>query len=568
MNWLGNLTITKKLIGLIVTLLALTLIVSSYAVIKMERVAKEIEGIAHENLPLVKLASNITIKQLEGAVLLEKAFRLAEIPSGENQQAMAKFVSQVRQSSAYFDEEIVNAKSLLIEAKKHAVTSKQVNHLTQLTSNLAQLEEHHKGYEKTLFSILDALEEKQNSEAMASVVHQFEQSQQLLSKELAEFLVGLENATENAVLVTEEEEHEALIGMATLSVASIIFGLTVGILFSRRIVSSMSRARNVAASMAQGNFDQVIEVKSNDEIGQLMSSMNVMANSLSKMIGEVMSRTDAIAATVTQLSAVAESNRQAMQVQQENTEQVASAMTEMAATITEVASNADSAAFATSRAETNVKEGCSTIDMTQELSVMLVEQASQSQNMILDLKNSTQKIQEFVKVVDGISEQTNLLALNAAIESARAGEQGRGFAVVADEVRALASRSQQATNEIGNLIDMLVKSSEHAHNAMNQSNEKVHQTSDCIQEARDQLNHIATALAELAESNTQVAAASEEQAVTADEISQNLIGIKDSGDRVLESTEETAMASEGLAVQANALRTLMSSFQVRAEYVS
>ncbi|MCF7362127.1 methyl-accepting chemotaxis protein [Vibrio diazotrophicus] len=568
MSWLRNLTITKKLIGLIVTLLTLTLIVSSYAVIKMERVAKEINGIAHENLPLVKLASNITIKQLEGAVLLEKAFRLAEIPSGENQQSMAKFISQVRQSSLYFDEEIVGAKSLLMEAKNHAITPKQLNHLTQLTSDLAQLEEHHKSYEKTLFSILDALLEKQDNAAMASTVHQFEQTQQLLNKELADFLVGLENATENAVLITEEEEHEALIGMATLSVASIIFGLTVGILFSRRIVSSMSRARNVAASMAQGNFDQVIEVKSNDEIGQLMSSMNVMANSLSKMIGEVMSRTDAIAATVTQLSAVAESNRQAMQVQQENTEQVASAMTEMAATITEVASNADSAAFATSRAETNVKEGCSTIDMTQELSVMLVEQASQSQNMILDLKNSTQKIQEFVKVVDGISEQTNLLALNAAIESARAGEQGRGFAVVADEVRALASRSQQATNEIGNLIDMLVKSSEHAHNAMNQSNEKVHQTSDCIQQARDQLNHIATALAELAESNTQVAAASEEQAVTADEISQNLIGIKDSGDRVLESTEETAMASEGLAVQANALRTLMSSFQVRAEYVS
>lgn len=568
MSWLRNLTITKKLIGLIVTLLTLTLIVSSYAVIKMERVAKEIDGIAHENLPLVKLASNITIKQLEGAVLLEKAFRLEEVPSGENQQAMAKFVSQVRQSSTYFDEEIVNAKSLLIEAKEQAVTSKQVSHLTQLTSNLAQLEEHHKGYEKTLFSILDALEEKQNSEAMASVVHQFEQSQQLLNKELAEFLVGLENATESAVLVTEEEEHEALIGMATLSIASIIFGLTVGILFSRRIVSSMSRARNVAASMAQGNFDQMIEVKSNDEIGQLMSSMNVMASSLSKMIGEVMSRTDAIAATVTQLSAVAESNRQAMQVQQENTEQVASAMTEMAATITEVASNADSAAFATSRAETNVKEGCSTIDMTQELSAMLVEQASQSQNMILDLKNSTQKIQDFVKVVDGISEQTNLLALNAAIESARAGEQGRGFAVVADEVRALASRSQQATNEIGNLIEMLVKSSDHAHNAMNQSNEKVHQTSECIQQARNQLNHIATALAELSESNTQVAAASEEQAVTADQISQNLIGIKDSGDRVLQSTEETAMASEGLAVQANALRTLMSAFQVRTECAS
>ncbi len=568
MRWLKNLTITKKLIGLIVTLLALTLIVSFYAVVKMERVSKEIDGIAHENMPLVKLTSSITIKQLEGAVLLEKAFRLAEIPSGESQQTMATFVAQVRQSSTYFDDQIRNAKSLLTEAIKHAISTKQANHLSELSKNLSQLEEHHKGYEKTLFSILDGLETKQNNAAMAETVHQFEKSQQLLNVELSEFLVGLENVTENAVMITEEQEHEALIGMATLSIVSIIFGLTVGILFSRRIVSSMNRAKNVAASMAQGNFDQLIEVKSNDEIGQLMSSMNVMANSLSKMIGEVMSRTDAIAATVTELSAVAEGNRQAMQVQQENTEQVASAMTEMAATITEVASNADNAASATSRAETNVKEGCSTIDMTQELSVMLVEQASQSQNMILDLKNSTQKIQDFVKVVDGISEQTNLLALNAAIESARAGEQGRGFAVVADEVRALASRSQQATNEIGNLIEVLVKNSEHAHGAMNQSNEKVHQTSDCIQQARNQLNHIATALAELSESNTQVAAASEEQAVTADQISQNLIGIKDSGDRVLQSTEETATASEGLAVQANALRTLMSAFQVRAQCIS
>lgn len=190
MNWLRNLTITKKLIGLIVTLLTLTLIVSSYVVIKMERVAKEIDGIAHENMPLVKLASNITIKQLEGAVLLEKAFRLAEIPSGEDKQAMSKFVAQVRQSSKFFDDEILEAKSLLSEAKKHAITPEQLKHLAQLANNLSQLEEHHKTYESTLFSILDGLEAKQNNDAMSSKVHQFEQTQQMLDSELAEFLVG------------------------------------------------------------------------------------------------------------------------------------------------------------------------------------------------------------------------------------------------------------------------------------------------------------------------------------------------------------------------------------------
>ncbi len=565
MGWLKNVTVTQKLIGLITTLLMLTLIVSSYAVVKMDRVANEINGIAHENLPLVKLASNITIKQLEGAVLLEKAFRLAEIPSGEDQQAMSQFTSQVKQSSQYFDREIKGAKDLLVQAQSHSVSADQFDRIKQLIQELATLEQHHKSYEQVLFSIIDALDADKNSTEMTSQVFKFEQTQQSLNSELEHFLGSLEQATEKAVLVTEEQEHEALIGMMTLSIVSVVFGLSVGVLFSRRIVSSMKRARNVAAAMAEGNFDQKIEVKSNDEIGQLMSSMNAMASSLSKMIGEVMSRTDAVAATVTQLSAVAENNRIAMQVQQENTEQVASAMTEMAATITEVASNADSAAFATNRADQNVQEGCATIDMTEELAEKLVEQSNVSQSMILELKNSTQKIQDFVQVVDSISEQTNLLALNAAIESARAGEQGRGFAVVADEVRALASRSQQATNEIGNLIDVLVNRSVETSNSMAESDEKIRQTSEYIQQARNQLNHIATALSELSESNTQVAAASEEQAVTADQISQNLIGIKDSGDRVLQSTEETAQASEGLAVQANALKALMGTFQVRAE---
>lgn len=564
MDWLKNLTITQKLIGLVVTLLALTMVVSFYAVVKMDRVANEIEGIAHENLPLVKLASNITIKQLEGAVVLEKAFRLANVPSGEDRQNLNQFLNQVRESALYFDREISNARTLLDAALSHAKSAKQEQRISLLIQELEKLKQQHKSYEQILFSILDGLQQGTVDSAMAAQVHRFEQALDKLNAELEHFLLGLEQATTNAVLITEEHEHQALVGMAILSVISVIFGLTIGVLFSRRIVSSMIRARDVAAEMAKGNFEQKIEIKSNDEIGQLMVSMNVMAESLSRMIGDVMSRTDVIASTVTELSAVAENNRQAMQVQQENTEQVASAMTQMAATITEVASNAESAADSTSRAETNVKEGCSTIDMTQDISVLLVEQSNHAQNMINELKNSTHKIQDFVQVVDSISEQTNLLALNAAIESARAGEQGRGFAVVADEVRALASRSQQATNEIGSLIEILVNKAEQSNIAMMESDDKVRQTSEYIQQAKTQLNHIAIALAELTESNTQVAAASEQQSVTAEEISHNLIGIKDSGDRVLLSTEETAKASEDLAEQANALRGLMGAFKVLA----
>ncbi|MGL5668914.1 MAG: methyl-accepting chemotaxis protein, partial [Shewanella sp.] len=193
----------------------------------------------------------------------------------------------------------------------------------------------------------------------------------------------------------------------------------------------------------------------------------------------------------------------------------------------------------------------------------LVVSAQHSSQLIQQLQASTGKILNFVSVVDAIAGQTNLLALNASIEAARAGDQGRGFAVVADEVRALATRSQTATQEISELIQTLVVDAKSAVSSFEENERQISESSVLVNQIKQNLFEILDALTQLSQSNSQVATASEEQSVTAEDISERINAIRDSGELVLNSAFETAKACESLSQQANSLREGMQQFKVR-----
>lgn len=561
MKWFNNLSITQKMIALVGCLLALTLMVSTYSITKMKRVAVEIEAIAHDNLPLAKLMTDMTVHQLEGAITLERVFRAAGIESSQGKQ-QNQYQAQLMELVNKFKQEFNQSRQLLESSIEHAISPSIRSYLTNLEQDLDSLGREHQEFERKLNDLLNELSSGREVKLLVADAEHIEQLQINLDQHLIDILFKIEQATEQSVLVAEQEEREALWGMIYLSVFAIIFGLLLGFAFSKQIVIAIARARKLANEMAEGNFSQRAKVTTGDEIGQLITSMNTMAQSLSHIVGEVIDRANTIASTVTQLASSAESNKQSVQKQQANTEQVTSAMTQMASTITEVASSAEESSAATARAQENARYSCDILSETETVSCQLVANAQQSQQMIVELEASTRQIESFVLVVEGISEQTNLLALNAAIEAARAGEQGRGFAVVADEVRALASRSQQATHEIKGLIQTLVERAQTATKMIDSSDRQIEESFSSITSAKNQLDSINLALLELTSANTQVASASEEQSVAADEISHSMAGIRDAGETIMLSVQETAQASEELAQQAQGLKLLMGRFVI------
>nr|WP_243578476.1 methyl-accepting chemotaxis protein [Shewanella xiamenensis] len=549
--------------SLIGIMLLLILLLAGFSLLKMKRVADEIHTIALENIPLVKLSNEVTILQLESSISLEKAFRASEIPVSAQERLIDGFIGEVIQHKERINNELMSTQTMLNEALAYPQSSELRDKTQQLTQEITNIIRVYRDYELKLATVVAAIQQHTNPTALVQQVNELEQTQSEFNTQLSQFALRLEQMTETAVSITEDEELHAIYGLVVISAIALILGLVIGIAFSQYIVRSIMRLRNAAAMMESGDFSRELKVESKDELGELTVSMNQMALTLSKTVGQVIGRSEEIASMVTELNAVAENNRKAILSQQEDTDQVATSMTQMAATITEVASSAESASYSSGQAESRVKESCAVVDASEKIAQQLVASAQQSSQLIQQLQASTGKILNFVSVVDAIAGQTNLLALNASIEAARAGEQGRGFAVVADEVRALATRSQTATQEISELIQILVLDAKSAVDSFGKNELQIKDSSLLVNQIKQNLFEISDALTQLSQANAQVATASEEQAVTAEDISERINTIRDSGESVLSSAFETAKASESLSQQANSLREAMLQFKVR-----
>nr|WP_231640383.1 methyl-accepting chemotaxis protein [Shewanella sp. Sh95] len=549
--------------SLIGIMLLLILVLAGFSLLKMKRVADEIHTIALENIPLVKLSNEVTILQLESSISLEKAFRASEIPVSAQERLIDGFIGEVIQHKERINNELMSTQTMLNEALAYPQSSELRDKTQQLTQEITNIIRVYRDYDLKLATVVAAIQQRTNPTALVQQVNELEQTQSEFNTQLSQFALRLEQMTETAVSITEDEELHAIYGLVVISAIALILGLVIGIAFSQYIVRSIMRLRNAAAMMESGDFSRELKVESKDELGELTVSMNQMALTLSKTVGQVIGRSEEIASMVTELNAVAENNRKAILSQQEDTDQVATSMTQMAATITEVASSAESASYSSGQAESRVKESCAVVDASEKITQQLVVSAQQSSQLIQQLQASTGKILNFVSVVDAIAGQTNLLALNASIEAARAGEQGRGFAVVADEVRALATRSQTATQEISELIQTLVLDAKSAVDSFGKNELQIKDSSLLVNQIKQNLLEISDALTQLSQANAQVATASEEQAVTAEDISERINTIRDSGESVLSSAFETAKASESLSQQANSLREAMLQFKVR-----
>ncbi|WP_372384708.1 methyl-accepting chemotaxis protein [Vibrio sp. BS-M-Sm-2] len=352
-----------------------------------------------------------------------------------------------------------------------------------------------------------------------------------------------------------------------ISLTSLVLYIVISIastMVINRLLSPLQTLSEALTQLAQGRGDltQRIDITRMDEIGKLAELVNQFLSQMQSMLKGVIEHSHDLNNHAEKANQLATQSSIRVENQQNDINQIATAIHEMSATAAEVASHAELTASASQASATACNEGQEVIQQNRDAITGLATQVEDAANVIRELESNAQSINKILSTIQGIAEQTNLLALNAAIEAARAGEQGRGFAVVADEVRVLSQRTHGSTEEIRVMIDTLQKNTEHAVESMTTSTQLAENSVGFAEQAHGSLSKITQAITEINDMALQIASAAEEQRAVSEDISRNTQGIKDASDDLAQQAESSRNSSNEMSSAAESMRRDVERFKV------
>ena len=329
------------------------------------------------------------------------------------------------------------------------------------------------------------------------------------------------------------------------SIAGLILYLLIMHVMYRLIVPPLEKLGKSMQdiSSGEGNLNVRLEALGSAETRMLAETFNQFVEKIRQLVIETASSTQQLDGISNDLESASQQSLEGMGNLQNHTDQVASSITEMSDTVTQVANNASEAALAAGGADKEALGGQQVVEKTIAAINSLADEVRIAAEAIQAVDEDSRGIGDILNVIRGIADQTNLLALNAAIEAARAGEQGRGFAVVADEVRNLAQRTQESTGQIETMIGRLQNGAQNSVAVMNRGRSLAQDSVDRAAEAGESLKRITEAVGVINRMNVKIASAAEHQTLATSEMNANIIHISEITRDTMQLARTTAETS-------------------------
>ena len=540
-----------------------------------------------ENLKLLNEQHEI-IKQYQSAlVTMRKAYVESAVSRDEMDQyskvardAMDLLKSRVMQSSASEQDRFEQLETLTTVREKFLVARYQVRayiaaqttaneqaarqQLNEAIASLTALNTYFvASAPETLRTLDDALAHYQHA---LQVYADTDKTITDMRKEMTDYGSGILNRSDALYTIQLERRDNESASANTIQLVStllvLLFGILAAVIITRQITRPLRETLEVVERIAGGDLSHNLRVTRRDDLGVLQQGIARMGTTLRELIGGIRDGVTQIASAAEELSAVTEQTSAGVNSQKIETDQVATAMHEMTATVQEVARNAEQASQAAAAADNEAREGDTVVNQAIDQIERLAVEVGRSTEAMAVLQQESDKIGSVMDVIKAVAEQTNLLALNAAIEAARAGEAGRGFAVVADEVRGLAQRTQKSTEEIQTLVAALQSGTQHVASVMNSSRSLTDSSVTLTRQAGTSLQGITRTVSNIQSMNQQIAAAAEQQSAVAEEISRSIINVRDVSEQTAAASDETAKSSIELARLGNQLQMMVSHFRI------
>ncbi|GAB6044076.1 methyl-accepting chemotaxis protein [Endothiovibrio diazotrophicus] len=548
MNALANLPFRFKIAIPILLVAALAVLSAVVGIFSIRGLAKEADAIAEKRLPAIDYLLQAD-RDLYQAQVAERTLLLAQVDA-EQQKAL---VEQNR-------ENIQQARDRVGKFRNHSNAPEEARLVEQFYALLDQ-------WKATSSQIVEERYRSPQGDPTAllklSLGRGDEQFQ--AAREVIDHLTELvEKAASGERASIERTAADSLTQLLTVLVVNVAICIAMVLFLPPLITRPLNEMLERVKDISQGNGDLTarVDVAGRDEVGLLAAELNQFLTTLQHLIREVAGTTEQVANAAEELSVITRETGGNIDEQRGATDQVATAVTELTATVHEVARNAEDAAGSAHQADENSRRGHEVVASAVEAIERLAADVERTAVAIGELEANSQNIGGVLDVIRGIAEQTNLLALNAAIEAARAGEQGRGFAVVADEVRTLASRTQQSTQEIQQMIEGLQSGSRNAVEVMEVARGNARTSVDQAGGAASALEEITRAVAKISDMNTQIATAAQEQSAVTEEINRNIVAISTAAEHNADSSDRVTDASNQLAGLSDNLKRLVGRFKV------